>query len=286
MSCGRQAGILQRALHRLGRADAVLGGRGDVKGIGRAAIADDLGQNLRAARLRKAPALPGSTWPRLRPSPVRRDSCRTAGRPSWDDRCCGSSRPADRRPPSAARCSGISVPPATMACASPQLDQRKASPIASAPAAHADTGAKFGPRRFQSIAIALDALSSDHHRDGRTDAGGAGPPCRRRAMSSTKLCKPPDRVPYTQPMSSALSSVIVQPGVIERLARGGHGQLAKPIAPPRFTGIHVLRRIEAPRLPADVHIQGRGIEQIEMADAALARQRHWPMILPPSSPCS
>ena len=91
MSLGRQAGVLE------GRADAGDGAAavgmavGDAEGVGRRAVAGDLGVDRGARAAWRAPALRGPACRRLRPARSRR-GCRSNGR----DALAGSSLRVDR----------------------------------------------------------------------------------------------------------------------------------------------------------------------------------------------
>ncbi len=142
-----QPRVAQRHFHATRRAFAFRRGRRHMAGVGRVAVADDFAINFRAARLRVFQILQQRESPRLRPSQSRRVPCRTAARHAADRRCACSSRASrkTRRCPWAR--SVASVPPAKIACASPILMVRQASPMACVEVAQAEQVAKFGPRK-------------------------------------------------------------------------------------------------------------------------------------------
>ncbi len=142
---GRHAGLLDGAPRRPDRTDATRRRERDVRGVGRRAVADELRERLRAARLRVRELLEDHDAGTLTASRTRRGST-SNGR----DAASGSSLRVDSariaaNPPTSVSKMPASEPPASITSASSRRIVSHASPIAWPPVAHAETVAKFGP---------------------------------------------------------------------------------------------------------------------------------------------
>ena len=131
-------------MQRIG-AVAVFGRRGDVIGVARQAVTDDLGIDLRAARLGVLQLFEHDDAGALaHDEAVAVPVVGTRGRFGSSLKPVDSARQA-AKPASASRPIGDSAPPATITSASPSMISRAASPIACAPVEQAVTTAWFGP---------------------------------------------------------------------------------------------------------------------------------------------
>ena len=188
-------------------------GAGDVIGVGRHAVADELGVDPRAARAAptRAPRESARRRPRRRRS--RRGPCRTAGSPAAARRCASTARASRANPPTPIGVIAASEPPAIMTSASPRRMISNASPIACAEAEHAVQVAEFGPRAPKRIETwpAARLMMAAGMKNGEILRG---PPSSSALCSRSMVVNPPMPDAMNTPTRSAISGVTVKPRVV------------------------------------------------------------------------
>ena len=140
-------------------------GQRDVRGVGRGAVADDLGERLRAARAGVVERLQDDDAGAL----ADHEAVAAAGRRAAMRRSGSSLRVESARiaakPPTSDSCTVASVPPASIMSASPRRIVSQASPMEWPPVAQAETTPKLGPCGPKMMADHAGREVADRHRD-------------------------------------------------------------------------------------------------------------------------
>ena len=251
--------VAQRRQHRSGCGPSTFG-RGHVEGIGAHAEADQLGVDLRAARLRVLVLLEHQ-----HAGALAQHEAVAVLVPGTADAVAGSSLRVDSaraaaKPPTPSGETVDSAPPAIITSASPYSIRRPASPMQCRPVVQAVTIARFGPLkpylidRWPEIMLMIEAGT----KNGEMRRGPRSQQLVVRLLDQRQAADAgaDDDSRCARPFSSARRRR--QPGVAHRLDRRGQAVVDEGVHVARFLGRQVRRSTSKPfTSPANAAGEGR-----------------------------